>query len=244
MAPLLSLAASEIHALAADFDRASPTEILRWAFEEFGTNAAIGTSFQGAGLVAIHHAVQNGIPLPVFTIDTGVLFDETLELKTRVEVFFGLQIEVISPEISLEQQEAEFGPHLWERNPDLCCIQRKVLPLQKKLRSLNAWVTGVRRGESERRSNVQVIEMYEFDRLLEQRIVKVNPMTHWSREAVWNYIRKHGIPYNPLTDRGYRSIGCRPCTRPVRGGDDDRAGRWIGFDKTECGIHTFLGENI
>ncbi|MBV9392248.1 MAG: phosphoadenylyl-sulfate reductase [Verrucomicrobia bacterium] len=244
MAPVLSLAPSEIHALATDFDRASPTEILRWAYEEFGTNAAIGTSFQGAGLVAIHHAVQNGIPLPVFTIDTDLLFDETLELKTRVETFFGLQIEAISPEISLQQQEAEFGPQLWKRNPDLCCIQRKVWPLQKKLRSLNAWVTGVRRGESEHRSNVQVIELYEFDRLLEQRIIKVNPMTHWSREAIWNYIRKHGIPYNPLTDRGYRSIGCRPCTRPVTSGEDDRAGRWIGFDKTECGIHTFLGENI
>jgi phosphoadenosine phosphosulfate reductase len=148
------------------------------------------------------------------------------------------------PELSLDQQTAEYGQALWERQPDLCCTLRKVLPLQKKLADLDAWVTGVRREQSAGRGGTQVVELYEFDKLREKHILKVNPMARWSRDEVWDYIRAHKIPYNPLVDRGFRSIGCQPCTRAVVSGQDERAGRWIGFDKNECGIHTFLGDNI
>jgi phosphoadenosine phosphosulfate reductase len=235
---------SEIRALSAEFESGSPGDILRWAFEQFGTRAAIGTSFQGAGLVTIHQAVTAGIPFPVFTIDTGLLFSETLELKRRLEEFFGIAIESLVPEFTVEAQAREIAPELWKRNPDLCCTIRKVEPLQKKLGEIDAWITGLRRDQSETRARTQILELYEFDRLRGKNILKVNPLTNWSREQVWNYIRVNGIPYNPLADRGYRSIGCFPCTSAVFGAQNDRAGRWTGFDKNECGIHTFLGENI
>jgi phosphoadenosine phosphosulfate reductase len=238
------LTADEVHSLANDFDSASPEIVLGWAWERFGARAAVGTSFQGAGLVAIHHAVQAGIPLPVFSIDTGLLFSETIELKSRLEEFFGIVIEPVTPEQSVEEQAAEYGPALWERQPNLCCTLRKVMPLQRKLNDLDAWITGVRRDQSSGRSAVQILELYEFDKLRETNILKINPVAGWSRDQVWNYIRTYKIPYNPLTDRGFRSIGCKPCTRAVGFGEDERAGRWTGFDKTECGIHTFLGENI
>ena len=244
MLAALTLNPSEIRSLSAEFESASPTEILQWAFDHFGTQAAIGTSFQGAGLVTIHKAVAAGIPVPVFTIDTGLLFQETLELKARLERFFGIVIEPLVPELSVQQQAQEIAPDLWSSNPDLCCTLRKVEPLQKKLGQLDAWITGLRRDQSAGRSKTQILELYEFDRLREKNILKVNPLARWSREEVWDYIRLHGIPYNPLVDRGFRSIGCYPCTSAVISGRDERAGRWTGFDKTECGIHTFLGENI
>jgi len=216
------------------------TEVLRWAFETFGSGAAIGTSFQGAGLVMIHHAVTAGLALPVFTLDTGLLFEESVQLKARLEVFFGIPLESVLPEISLEQQAAEFGPELWTKRPDTCCQLRKVEPLKERLKTLSVWITGVRQEQSSTRSGAGILERYLFDPLLEQYILKLNPMTAWGRDAVWEYIHKHGIPYNPLNDRGYRSIGCQPCTRPAGEDGSERAGRWTGFDKTECGIHTFL----
>jgi phosphoadenosine phosphosulfate reductase len=121
---------------------------------------------------------------------------------------------------------------------------RKVLPLQKKLAELDVWITGLRRDQSETRNTTRLLELYHFDVLRDKYILKLNPIANWSRDAVWQYIRENHLPYNPLTDRGYRSIGCVPCTRPVGEGDNERAGRWIGFDKSECGIHTFLGDNI
>jgi phosphoadenosine phosphosulfate reductase len=235
---------AEVAALSQEFESASTNEILRWAYEQFGRSAAIGTSFQGAGLVAIHHAVSAGLPLPVFTIDTGLLFSETLELKARLEDYFGIVIESLVPERTVEEQAQDIAPELWLSSPDLCCTLRKVEPLQKKLNQLDAWVVGLRREQSAGRAQIQILELYEFDKLREKNILKVNPLARWSRDEVWAYIRHHGIPYNPLMDRGFRSIGCFPCTRVVLSGQDDRAGRWTGFDKSECGIHTFLGDRI
>lgn len=238
------ISADEVHALAERFENEPLPEVLRWAWERFGTRAAIGTSFQGAGLVMIHHAVKAGLPFPVFTLDTQLLFPETLELKRNLENFFELKIEAILAEQTPEQQAAEYGPELWKRAPDLCCTMRKVLPLQKKLGELAVWITGLRRQQSETRQKTQILELYHFDVLRDRYILKLNPMANWSREAVWAYIVEHKIPYNPLHDRGYRSIGCWPCTRAVGEGVNERAGRWTGFNKSECGIHTFLGDNI
>ena len=235
---------AEVAAQSAEFEKASTTEILRWACDLFGSAAAIGTSFQGAGLVTIHHAVAAGLPLPVFTIDTGLLFPETVALKARLERYFGVVIEPLIPDQTVEQQAAEFGPALWKRNPDLCCTLRKVEPLQRKLNQLDAWITGLRREQSPGRAGIRILELYQFDRVRDKKILKVNPLANWSREQVWEYIRRHRIPYNPLMDRGFRSIGCEPCTGIVEVGQEDRAGRWTGFDKTECGIHTFLGKRI
>ena len=234
----------QVHDLAAQFEGAEVEDILAWAWDRFGPRAAIGTSFQGAGLVMIHKAVQAGLPLPVFTLDTQLLFPETLELKRRLERFFEIRIESIHPEQTPEEQAREHGPELWKRAPDLCCTLRKVLPLQKKLDQLAVWITGLRRQQSDTRQRTQIVELYHFDVLRDRYILKLNPMANWSREAVWEYLAANKIPYNPLHDRGYRSIGCWPCTRAAGGGVDERAGRWTGFDKSECGIHTFLGDNI
>ncbi len=241
---LSEITREEIHTLAESFESRPLSEILRWAWERFGERAAIGTSFQGAGLVMIHHAVQAGLPIPVFTLDTQLFFPETYELQARLERFFELKIESLLPEQTPEEQAADLGPELWTRNPDTCCTMRKVIPLQKKLEQLAVWITGVRRQQSDTRQKTRILELYHFDVLRDRYILKLNPMANWSREAVWAYIHEHGIPYNPLHDRGYRSIGCMPCTRPTGEGTNERAGRWTGFDKAECGIHTFLGESI
>ncbi len=229
---------------AEEFETASLEEILRWCWETHGERAAIGTSFQGAGLVAIHTAYQNGFRFPVFTIDTGLLFPETLELKARIESLLGIQIESLIPEQTVAEQAAELGPELWNHKPDLCCTLRKVIPLQKKLSELDVWITGLRRQQSDVRQQTQILELYKFDVLRDRRLLKLNPLANWSREQVQSYLAAHGIPANALTAKGYRSIGCMPCTRPVSEGDSERAGRWTGFDKSECGIHTFLGASI
>jgi phosphoadenosine phosphosulfate reductase len=232
-----------VRAQANAFETASLEEILSWTWKKFGRQAAIGTSYQGSGLVIIHHARKLGLEFPVFTLDTGLLFKETEELKGRLEKFFGITIEALRPAQTVEEQRADYGGNLWETNPDTCCTLRKVLPLQQKLAHLDVWITGLRRNQSDTRAKTGILELYEFDKLREKHLLKLNPMANWSREAVWEYIRANGIPYNPLHDRGYRSIGCWPCTK-LAGGENERAGRWEGFDKTECGIHTFLGSNI
>lgn len=236
----------EVRRLADEFENLSLTDVLRWTWDRFGTRAGIGTSFQGAGLVMIHHAVQAGLKFPVFTIDTGFLFPETLETKRRLEDFFGLEIESLRPDQTPEEQAAdkELGPELWKRHPDTCCFQRKVIPLQRKLEKLAVWMTGLRRQQSDTREKTRILELYHFDVLRDHYILKLNPMATWAREAVWKYIHEHKIPYNPLHDKGYRSIGCQPCTNPTASGENERAGRWTGFDKSECGLHTFLGESI
>ena len=236
--------AAELKSLNERFNERPTAEILAWAWERFGTRAAIGTSFQGAGLVMVHLAKQNGLAFPVFTLDTGLLFKETLELKTRLENFFGLNIELLEPDLTVEEQADVHGPELWKREPDLCCTVRKVLPLQNKLEDLDCWITGLRRQQSDTRAGIGIVEVYVFDESIGRDIVKLNPMANWSREAVWQYIKDHQIPYNPLQDQGYRSIGCWPCTNKTAAGENERAGRWTGFNKVECGIHTFLPKKV
>ena len=232
--------ASEIQALNERFNQSSTEEVLRWAWERFGKRAAIGTSFQGAGLVMMDLARQNGLEFPVFTVDTGLLFPETVALKGRLEDFFGIQIESLEPDLSVERQAEVHGPELWKSDPDACCTMRKVLPLQGRLNELDCWITGLRRQQSDTRAGIGIIEIYAFDPANNRDIVKLNPMANWTREAVWEHLRARKIPYNPLQDQGYRSIGCQPCTSKSGGGENERAGRWMGFNKVECGIHTFM----
>ena len=219
-------------------------EVLAWAWERFGTKAAVGTSFQGAGLVMIDLARKAGFKFPVFTLDTGLLFPETVALKKRLEDYFGFEIEGLKADLTVEQQNEAQGPDLWKRDPDLCCTIRKVFPLRNKLSDLDCWITGLRRQQSETRASIGVIELYNFDEAAGKDIVKLNPMANWAREDIWKYIHDHKIPYNPLHDQGYRSIGCLPCTQKSEGGENERAGRWIGFKKVECGIHTFMSKKI
>jgi len=240
--PALPLTARDVQSLNQQFADLPTEDVLAWAWERFGVRAAIGTSFQGSGLVMMHLAKTAGLGFPAFTLDTGLLFPETIALKKRLEDFFGLQIESVVPDLTVEQQADAQGPELWKRDPDLCCTMRKVLPLQGKLRDLGCWMTGLRRNQSHSRSAIGVIELYALD--AGHDIVKLNPMANWSREEIWDYIRAHEIPYNPLHDLGYHSIGCATCTVKTNNGDNERAGRWEGFKKVECGIHTFMSKKI
>jgi phosphoadenosine phosphosulfate reductase len=237
-------AATELNELNERFQDQPTAEILRWAWDRFRDRAAIGTSFQGAGLVMIHLARQHGLDFPVFTLDTGLLFPETVALKRRLEEFFGIPIESLEPDLTVAEQADVHGPELWKRNPDLCCTARKVLPLRDKLSELDCWITGLRRQQSDTRAGIGIVEVYLFDEDSGREIVKVNPMAAWSRDAVWAYLKEHRIPYNPLHDAGYRSIGCWPCTAKSAGGEHERAGRWTGFNKVECGIHTFMPKKV
>jgi len=241
--PPALLTAADVRRLDRDFANAPTAEVLSWAWRRFGTRAAIGTSFQSAGLVMIHLARQAGLNFPVFTLDTGLLFPETVELKKRLEDFFGIEIKPLQPDLSVAQQAEAHGPELWKRDPDLCCTMRKVLPLRDQLTDLDCWLTGLRRQQSVTRAAIGVVELYHFDDTSGKEIVKLNPVANWSRDDLWKYIQQHRIPYNPLHDQGYRSIGCIPCTRRAAGDPDERAGRWSGFKKAECGIHTFMSRN-
>jgi phosphoadenosine phosphosulfate reductase len=152
------LTARDVTALEAQFSGLETQDILAWAWNRFGARAAIGTSFQGSGLVMMHLAKMAGLVFPVFTLDTGLLFPETLELHKRLEDFFGWKIESVNPDLTLGQQAGAYGPELWTRDPDLCCTIRKVLPLQSKLQDLDCWITGLRRNQSEARAGIGVIE--------------------------------------------------------------------------------------
>lgn len=238
------LSTLETRSLNEQFNSQSADEILGWAWNRFGDRAAIGTSFQGAGLVMIDIARKNKLAFPVFTLDTGLLFPETIETRNRLENFFGFKIEALEPDLTVAEQADVHGPELWNRDPDLCCTVRKVLPLQDKLSELDCWITGLRRQQSDTRASIGIVEVYIFEQASGREIVKLNPMANWSREAIWDHIRDQKIPYNPLQDRGYRSIGCWPCTKISANGDSERAGRWTGFNKSECGIHTFLPKKV
>jgi phosphoadenosine phosphosulfate reductase len=238
------LTARDVAALDVQFSNLSTEDVLAWTWNRFGSRAAIGTSFQGSGLVMMHLAKLAGLPFAVFTLDTGLLFPETLELHKRLEDYFGWKIESIVPDLTVEQQAEANGPELWKRDPDLCCTIRKVLPLRGKLETLDCWITGLRRNQSEARASIGIIELYSLNDSDGADIVKINPMANWSRENIWEYIRRHNIPFNPLHDAGYRSIGCMTCTRKTGEGQDERAGRWTGFKKVECGIHTFMSRKV
>lgn len=213
-------------------------ERLAWAWNTFGTRAAVGTSFQPAGIAILHLAKTHDLPLPVFTLDTGLLFRETIDLKSTLQDELDIVIESVLPEHDLETQARRHGDRLWERNPDLCCEMRKVRPLARRLRTLDLWITGLRRGPAGSRGDVPVLS--EARREDGTVVWKLNPLADWSTEQVWEHLRRHRLPYNVLHDRGFRSIGCSVCTRVTPRGEDDRAGRWPGFDKTECGLHTRL----
>jgi phosphoadenosine phosphosulfate reductase len=215
-----------------------PQAILAWALAEYGPRAGISTAFGVEGCALIDMAVKLDPRVPVFTVDTDFLFPETRELMERIVSKYGIQLTVLKGAVSKEDQEREHGVALWERDSDLCCALRKVEPTRRAVAGLDAWFAGLRRDQGQSRAGIQILERYEHDD--GSPLVKVNPLAAWTRKDTWKYVLDHGVPYNPLLDQGYTSIGCWPCTRPVGAGEDERAGRWSGSAKTECGIHTFM----
>ncbi len=207
-------------------------ELLAWGFHEFGAQISIASSFGAEDMALIDLAAHVSHDIPVFTLDTAFLFPETYELIATVEKKYGIAVERLQAALTPEEQAALHGDALWTREPDKCCSIRKVEPLQKKLSSLRAWITGVRRDQSPTRANTAKVEWDQKFQLF-----KINPLADWSSRQVWDYIRLRNVPYNPLHERNYPSIGCTHCTRAVQPGEDERAGRWSGFAKTECGLH-------
>jgi phosphoadenosine phosphosulfate reductase len=207
-------------------------EVLRWAFDTFGRDVAVSSAFGAEGMVVIDMASRIHRDFRLFTLDTEFLFPENYNLMDRVEDRYGIRIEKVYSLLSPEEQKRTHGAALWSRDPDLCCNLRKVEPLKRKLAELRAWITSIRRDQTVFRSGVGTIEWdAKFG------LVKINPIADWTSKKVWRYLHQHNVPYNPLHDRGYPSIGCTHCTRAVAPGEDPRAGRWSGFAKTECGLH-------
>ncbi|HKR22866.1 MAG TPA: phosphoadenylyl-sulfate reductase [Pyrinomonadaceae bacterium] len=211
----------------------SPEKTLAWALDEFGAEVALATGFGPEGCVLIDMLAKLDRRARIFYLDTDLHFAETYALIKRLEIHYGLSFERRATPLSLHEQEKTYGPKLWESEPDRCCQLRKVEPLADTLSDLRAWITAIRRDQSAARSSAQVIER---DRKFG--LIKINPLVRWSSKDVWKYIFNHDVPYNPLHDRGYPSIGCAPCTTPQLSPDEDlRAGRWRGTAKKECGLH-------
>jgi phosphoadenosine phosphosulfate reductase len=209
-----------------------PGEALEWAFNKFGDGVTIATGFGAEGVALIDMAVALNPRADVFFLDTGFLFPETYELRRRLEDRYRIRIRSVSTSLDPHKQQELYGPRLWERDPDLCCRLRKLEPLRTALDGFDAWMTAIRRDQSPARELARVVE---WD--ARWNLVKINPLVRWSRADVWRYIVRNNLPYNPLHDRGYPSIGCTHCTQPVDQGEHERAGRWKGRDKTECGLH-------
>jgi phosphoadenosine phosphosulfate reductase len=241
MKPLATLPASmngngaaldvDVEAMAAELEDRSAHEALQWAFETFHPSLYFACSFQKTSSVIIDIATKIATDARFFYLDTDVLFDETYETRDRFAEHYGIEFERYH-NISLEKQAGLYGDELWNRDPDSCCGIRKVEPMREALSQVDAWVSGIRREDSQHRANAPKLA---WDRRFG--LWKLNPIADWSEKDVWNYIREHRVPYNPLHDQNYPSIGCTHCTKPVGPGDDPRSGRWAGASKTECGIN-------
>ncbi|MEZ4553225.1 MAG: phosphoadenylyl-sulfate reductase [Dehalococcoidia bacterium] len=224
-----------IEEASAVLDRAEPEEILRWAIDRYGQGLTLACSFGGISGMVLMDMVQNLAPsTEVFYLDTDYLFPETYEMvDTAKAKWQTANIVGYRTDVSTEEQARSHGANLWERDPDLCCEIRKVEPNRRALAAKSAWISGLRRDQSADRGSTPAVQWdAKFG------LVKVNPLINWDEKKVWAYIFKHSVPYNPLHDRGYPSIGCTNCTKPVKPGEDPRSGRWSGMDKDECGLHT------
>ena len=231
--------------VSAGLEARSPEDILQWGLDHFGgeiaqnsrqTNGrqgiALATGFGPEGVVLMHMLAQLAPGTTVFYTDTDLLFEETYALRDELSARLGIQFTRLHSGLSLEAQAAQHGPALWSRDPDLCCQLRKVAPLRQFLRTKQAWISAIRRDQTANRASAGLVE---WDR--SNGLVKLNPLAAWTTSQVWSYVLKYHLPYNPLHDQGYPSIGCWPCTKAVAAGADPRSGRWAGLGKTECGIH-------
>lgn len=208
--------------------------ILAWAAHVV-PRFVITSSFGADSVVLLHLVSQVAPEVPILFLDTGFHFPETLEHRRELARRLGLTVLDVRPDLSVEQQADRYGPSLYDRDPDACCRLRKTIPLRRMLTSFDGWATGVRRVQTPERAHTPVVEARRHD---ERWLVKVAPLAAWTDADVEEYIERHDLPRHPLVGSGFASIGCSPCTRPVLGGDDPRAGRWAGFTgKTECGIH-------
>lgn len=211
----------------------SPQEILEWAVERFFPKLTMATAFGAEGCVLLHMLAEIEPRVRVFNLDTGYQFAETLALRDRIAERYGIEVELVRPDTTVAEYERAHSGPLYVSNSDQCCYDRKMIPLRRALVGHDAWITAIRADQSSHRSETPVVGMDQKFGL-----IKVNPLLGWTKRDVWAFIVSRGVPYNPLHDRGYPSIGCWPCTRATAAGEDERAGRWAGQAKTECGLHS------
>ena len=215
-----------------DVESMTAEESLLWAYEQFGDRMCLTCSWQRQSSALVHMVSELGLDIPIVELDTQLFFKETYETRERLVERYGLKL--IRPEVlTVAEQHQREGHNLWERDPDRCCHIRKVEPLERVLKNFDSWVTGIRREQALTRADAQRVEWSE-----RYSVWKIQPLVDWDAKRLQAYIHVNEIPYNPLHDAGYPSIGCIPCTRPIVVGEDERAGRWTGADKIECGIHT------
>jgi phosphoadenosine phosphosulfate reductase len=225
----------EIHY--SDLETSHPQEILWWAVETI-PRMAVATSFQSSGMVILHMLRAIKPEIPVLFLETGFHFPETLEFKARVQGDWDLNIVDLRGEHgSAEVQAERYGPELYKTDPDRCCAINKVEPLQRALEDYDGWISGLRRDQSPLRAETPIVEAQMLPSGNE--VMKIHPLAHWSKADVQAYVDDHDIPTHPLLEKGFASIGCWPCTRAINKDEKERAGRWDGFNKTECGIHSF-----
>ncbi|KKB34722.1 phosphoadenylyl-sulfate reductase [Bacillus thermotolerans] len=225
----------EQHALfPEDSETKGALETLRWAYEEYENDIVYACSFGIEGIVLIDLISKVKPNAEIVFLDTGYHFKETYELIDKVKAAYPeLNIRMQQPDLTIEEQTAQYGKDLWKTNPNQCCDLRKIEPLKQVLSPSIAWISGLRREQSESRKNTNFLNQdHKFQK------VKVCPLIHWTWKDVWRYVTKHELAYNPLHDQGYPSIGCETCTKPAYSLEDMRAGRWAGTGKTECGLHT------
>lgn len=226
------LSRQDVDALAEEFEGRPAQDVLAWAAERFDGRIVLTCSWQRQSSVLVDMLHRLGAEVRIVELDTGLLFPETYATRDRLVERYGIEVERIEPLRTVEEQADDEGPALWTRDPDRCCALRKVEPLRRALSGMDAWITGIRRAQAATRAGARKLELDAV-----RGVVKVQPLADWSDEQVIGYLLAHDVPYNPLHDQGYPSIGCMPCTRAVRPGEDPRAGRWADSGKTECGLH-------
>lgn len=219
---------------AKQFDHSGPREILEWALKEFWPDIAMSTGFGASGMVLIHLISQINPAMRIIFLDTGFHFEETLKFKEAVKAKYAVNIIDYKATVSKDELFKLISPHPYHDDPDRCCHINKVEPMGRAIQGLKAWVSALRRDQSPSRAHIQILEEYEGG------LIKINPLANWTRKEVWNYLYHNQVPYHPLHDQGYPSVGCEPCTKPVDAAAHERSGRWVGKGKLECGIHTFL----
>ena len=230
--PAATLSAEQIDAVSKQLGGETPQAILRWAVEQFHPRLTMATAFGAEGCCLIHMLAEIEPGVRIFNLETGYQFPETLELRERIKDRYGIAVEFVRPKLTVAEYEEEHGGPLYRIRPDQCCFDRKILPLRRAIVGYDAWISAIRADQTAHRAAAGVVQWDpKFG------LVKVNPLLGWTKREVWAFIMEHDVPYNPLHDRGYPSIGCWPCTQAVADGADERAGRWAGTAKKECGLH-------
>lgn len=228
----------QIEVLNERFASATPQEVLAWFLREYEGRIALSSSLSVEDQALTHMIVLERPDTRIFTLDTGRLFPETYQLIDRTNMTYGIKIEVFFPDYrKVQQMVREEGVNLFYNSVESrhrCCAIRKLEPLRRAFQGLDVWICGLRRAQSVTRKDMRLVEWDDMHGL-----IKLNPLIDWSEDEVWAYVRKHHVPYNKLNDKGFPSIGCEPCTRAVKPGEDVRSGRWWweSPEKRECGLH-------